>query len=61
MFTKLRLYLKESFMEFKRVNWPSRKEAAVLVGVVVFVSLAVAIYLGALDFGFVYLLKQLLT
>lgn len=56
MIGKLRLFLKESFREFKRVNWPNRKETVVLVLVVLFVSLLFAAYLGALDFLFVYLL-----
>ncbi|MDP3953602.1 MAG: preprotein translocase subunit SecE [bacterium] len=59
MFSKLSVFLKESLREFKRINWPTRKEALVLVGVVVLVSLAFAVYLGALDFLFVYLLELL--
>ena len=57
MFSKLSSFLRESLREFKRVNWPTRKEAMVLIGVVVFLCLAFAIYLGALDFLFVYLLE----
>ncbi|PIR97745.1 MAG: preprotein translocase subunit SecE [Candidatus Colwellbacteria bacterium CG10_big_fil_rev_8_21_14_0_10_42_22] len=57
MFSKFRLYIKESTREFKRINWPSRKEATVLVMVVIVVSLIIAAYLGALDFAFVYLLE----
>lgn len=59
MFNKLSVFLKESLREFKRINWPTRKEALVLVGVVIFVSLVFAFYLGALDFLFVYLLELL--
>ncbi len=59
MFSKLSVFLKESFREFKRINWPTRKEALVLVGIVVVVSLVFALYLGALDFLFVYLLELL--
>ncbi|MDD5711027.1 MAG: preprotein translocase subunit SecE [Candidatus Colwellbacteria bacterium] len=60
MIGKLRSYLKESFSEFKRINWPSRKEAAVLVAVVVLLSLAISAYLGALDYIFAYLLGKLI-
>jgi len=59
MFNKLSLFLKDSVREFKRINWPNRKEAAVLVTVVIFVSLLLAVYLGALDFLFIYLLESL--
>jgi preprotein translocase SecE subunit len=61
MIGRLRLYLKESFREFKRINWPSRKEAAVLVMVVIFLSLAVAVYLGALDYLFAFGLEELVA
>ena len=57
MFSKLSSFLRESLREFKRINWPTRKEAMVLIGVVVFVCIAFAVYLGALDFLFVYLLE----
>jgi len=59
MLSKLKSYLRESFREFKRINWPSRKEAAVLVVVVIVLSLAVSVYLGALDYGFAYILGKL--
>ncbi len=57
MFSKLSSFLRESLRESKRINWPNRKEAMVLMGVVIFVCLVFAVYLGALDFLFVYLLE----
>ncbi|MBU2101469.1 preprotein translocase subunit SecE [Patescibacteria group bacterium] len=60
MIGKLSLFLKESIREFKRINWPSRKQAGVLVVVVIIVSLVIAFYLGALDYGFVYLLEKII-
>lgn len=57
MFSRLSTFLRESLREFKRINWPTRKEAMVLMGVVITVCLVFAIYLGALDFLFVYLLE----
>jgi len=60
MIGKLKSYLRESFREFKRINWPSRKEAALLVAVVVFLSLVIAFYLGALDYVFAYILGKLI-
>ena len=58
MLSKLSSFLRESLREFKRINWPNRKEAMVLMGVVIFVCMVFAIYLGALDFLFVYLLEK---
>lgn len=51
---KLLTYLKESRAELAKVIWPSRKEARDHTVVVIVVSLAVALFLGAVD----YLLEQ---
>jgi len=59
MFSKLIPFLQESKQELKRVNWPSREETIRLTLVVILLSLAVAIFLGALDFIFAYLLELL--
>jgi len=60
MFTKLTSFLQESKQELSRVNWPSRQDTVRLTLIVVLMSLAVAIFLGALDFVFTYLLELLL-
>lgn len=60
MIGKVKLFLLESREEFKRVNWPSRGEAIRMVFVVVTLSLAVAAFLGALDYLFVSLLGKIL-
>lgn len=58
MFNKLKLYIADSYREFHRVNWPTRKETIRLVFIVIGLSIGVAIFLGALDMIFVYLLKR---
>ncbi len=60
MFSKLKAYIKESYQEFLRVNWPSRQETIRLTIIVVGISLAVAIFLGVLDLLFTYLLQKFL-
>ena len=60
MFAKTKTFFQESIQELKRVNWPSRQETLQLTAAVIFVSLAVAIYLGILDFVFTYLLELFL-
>ncbi len=57
MLNKLKTYVQESYSEFRRVNWPTRKETVRLTLVVVILSLGVAFFLGVLDFLFTYLLK----
>jgi len=47
---KLFTYLKESKAELRKVVWPSRKQTRDNSIVVIIVSLAVALFLGAIDF-----------
>ena len=52
MFTRIRLFLAESQEEFKRINWPTRKEATKMVIVVIAISVFMAAFLGVLDYIF---------
>ncbi len=60
--SKLTNYLKESYAEMKKVTWPSKKETYRLTLLVVGISLATALFLGALDeiffLGFKVILMQ---
>ncbi len=58
---KLTLYLKELRREFQRINWPSRRDAAKLSLVVIFLSLIVSAFLGLLDFVFSAVLQRSVT
>ena len=53
-------YFKETLAELKQVQWPSRQKTAQLSAIVVAVSILMAAYVGALDFGFANLLTFLL-
>lgn len=53
-------YFKETVSELKQVQWPSRQKTLQLSAIVVAVSLLMASYVGALDFGFANLLKLLI-
>lgn len=53
-------YFKDTLAELKLVSWPSRKKTVQLSAIVVAVSLIMAFYVGALDFGFTSLLQNLL-
>jgi len=61
LLNKLKFYIQESYREFRRVNWPTRQETFRLTLIVVGLSIGVAIFLGALDLGFAYLLQRFLT
>ena len=51
-------FLKEVRAELKRVTWLSRKEATKHTIMVIGLSLAVAVFLGGLDFLFSWLLEE---
>lgn len=51
-------FLKEVKLEMKKVNWPTRKETIRYTLIVIGVSVAVAAFLGTLDFVFNTLLIQ---
>ena len=53
---KLVNYVKSSFEEMKKVTWPTKKETYNYTLLVIGVSLAVAIFLGALDYLFAWVL-----
>ncbi|MDD5547289.1 MAG: preprotein translocase subunit SecE [Candidatus Pacebacteria bacterium] len=59
MLTKMKSFLQEAKQELHKVNWPSKEETIKMTMVVIFISLAVSIYLGALDLVFAKLLKLL--
>ncbi len=61
MFEKIRAFLQEAHQELKRVDWPTKNETTRLTAVVIILSLAVALFLGVLDFIFTYLLKLLIS
>ncbi|MBU1039395.1 preprotein translocase subunit SecE [Patescibacteria group bacterium] len=43
-------YLKNSYQEFKKVAWPTKKETTQHTLLVIGISLAVAVFLGAIDY-----------
>ena len=53
-------YIKEVRGELKHVSWPTRKQTIAYSLVVVGLSLAVAVYLGLLDYLFSEILKALI-
>ena len=57
---KIVKFLKETKHELKKVNWPTKKQVGKLTMVVVFITLVVTLYLGALDFIFAKMVEVLL-
>ena len=55
---KIISFLKEVKLEMKKVNWPTRKETVRYTLIVIGLSVAVAAFLGTLDFIFNTLLTK---
>ena len=58
MFNKLANYIKETKIEMKGGRWPSRKQAINYALLVIGACSCVAIFLGAFDMLFAYLLGK---
>ncbi len=52
-------YLKETRAEIRKVSWPTREEAINLTLIVLAVTIAMAIFLGAVDLIFQNLIRLL--
>ncbi|KKU11647.1 MAG: Preprotein translocase subunit E [Parcubacteria group bacterium GW2011_GWB1_45_7] len=61
MFGKFKLFIGELRQEFKRINWPGRKETVKMSVTVIVISMLVAAFLGALDFLFVSIIEKLIA
>jgi preprotein translocase subunit SecE len=55
---KIVTFLKEVRLEMKKVNWPTRQQTVRYTLIVIGVSVAVAAFLGGLDFLFTTLLNK---
>lgn len=60
MTNKLSAYIEGSIQEMKKVTWPTKNETKNYTLLVIGVSLAVAAFLGALDFIFNWSLSLIL-
>ena len=54
---KITTFVKEARVELRKVNWPTREQTIKYTGLVIGLSLAVAIFLGALDYLFEYIIR----
>lgn len=58
MFSRFKIFFQEAKQELKRINWPSRQETIRYTLFVISFSLVAALFLGLLDFLFLYLLDK---
>ena len=57
MFEKIKSFFAEARTELRHVNWPTRQEAVRLTSIVIGIALGLAIFLGACDYLFTYIIK----
>ncbi|MDP2934553.1 MAG: preprotein translocase subunit SecE [bacterium] len=60
IFSKITNFLKETRVEMKKVNWPTRKETIKYTLIVIGLSFVVAFFLGGLDLLFTLLITKYL-
>ncbi len=60
MIGSLKQYFQEARVELKKVIWPTKQETVHSTMLVIGISLAVAVFLGALDFVFNLGLEKLI-
>lgn len=58
---KLTTYIRESIQELRKVSWPSRQVIIRDTIAVIAISVALAIFLGAVDYGLTYAFEQFLA
>lgn len=58
IFSKITTFLKEVRQELKKVTWPTRQDTVKYTMIVVIISLGVALFLGAADLLFQWLLQK---
>jgi preprotein translocase subunit SecE len=59
-YEKVRVFLAEAKAEFKKVTWPTPKQALASTSVVMVVVIIMSLFLGLVDFGLVKILRLIL-
>ncbi len=59
-FEKVKIFLAEAKAEFKKVTWPTPKQALASTSVVLVVVIVMSLFLGLVDFGLVKVLRLIL-
>ncbi|MCH9045379.1 MAG: preprotein translocase subunit SecE [SAR324 cluster bacterium] len=60
MFRSFRNFIADVTSEFKRVSWPTRQATLQSTGVVLVLTIAVAIFLGVVDVGLSSAVKMII-
>jgi preprotein translocase subunit SecE len=60
LFRSIQQFFNEVRGEFARVSWPTREATLTSTGVVLFVTVVIAVYLGLIDLGLSRALKMII-
>ena len=60
MFEKLKIFIMESYQEFKKVRWPSKDELIGLTIAVIVSSLLLLVFVGVIDRLFFFLIQLIM-
>ncbi len=60
IFDRIVSFFKEVRLETKKVNWPTRKETIKYTVATLAITIAIAIFLGGLDFIFTFALNKII-
>ena len=60
MVDNIKKFFEESRTEFRHVNWPTRAEGIRLTGIVIVLSVGLALFLGLFDYIFTNIVKYLI-
>jgi preprotein translocase subunit SecE len=58
--TRVREFVREVLVEFRKVTWPTRQELVNSTAVVIVVTVVLAFFLGAVDIGLARLVEKVL-
>jgi len=58
--TRIREFMHEVLVEFRKVTWPSRQELMNSTAVVVVVTVVMAFFLGGVDIGLARIVERIL-
>jgi len=61
MLNRIKIFFEETRQEWRHVNWPKREEVLYLTGIVVGLSIFLAIFLGFFDYLFYGILGLLVS
>ncbi len=59
-FQRIREFMRDVMLEFRRVTWPSRSELVNSTSVVIVVTVVLALFLGFVDIGLTKVVERIL-